>query len=91
MIEIDIINKNSIKALHSRLKGGKMELLASIIVVAIMYCVFNCVEWKSNNRIPPKGMKTDWDAANKDLVLHGKDYFHKKNVTGGYDVPKDKN
>lgn len=67
-----------------------MELLASIIVVVIMYCVFNCTEWISNNRTVPKGMKTDWDAANRDLVLHGKDYFHKKNAGGGYDTPENK-
>ena len=67
-----------------------MELLLSLIVVGIMYCVFNSVEWRSNKRTSPKGMTTDWRASNRDLVLHGKDYYHKKNVAGGYDIPDNK-
>lgn len=32
-------------------------------------------------------MKTDYDKANADIVLKGKDYYYKKMASGGYNIP----
>lgn len=67
-----------------------MEIFASIILIAVVYCMCHATEWRSNNYIPPKGMKTDWRAANTDLTLYGKDYYYKKHAAGGYNIPDKK-
>ncbi len=69
--------------------GGKvvyMETLLSILLIVVVYCLCKSNEWKSNNRISPPGYHTDWKQMNIDHTLHGKDYVHRKNIAGGYDV-----
>lgn len=64
-----------------------MEIIASIIFIIVFYCMCKAPEWKSNNYVPPAGMKTDYRQANIDITLHGKDYYYKKHASGGYNVP----
>ena len=67
-----------------------MKIIASIIFIIVIYCLCHATEWKSNNYVPPKGMKTDYKQANIDIALHGKDYYHKKHASGGYNIPDKK-
>lgn len=64
-----------------------METLLGIISIIVVYCMCKAPEWKSNNYIPPKGMRTDWGQASTDITLHGKDYYYRKHAVGGYNVP----
>ena len=64
-----------------------MEIIASIILIIVIYCMCKAPEWKSNNYTPPAGMKTDWGKANMDITLHGKDTFYRNHVAGKYNVP----
>ena len=67
-----------------------MELLFGIIFIVVVYCLCKSTEWKSNNRTTPPGYHRDWGKANYDITMHGKDYYHKQNLAGKYDIP-DKN
>lgn len=67
-----------------------MEIIASIILIIVVYCMCKMPEWKSNNYTPPSGMETDYRQASVDLTLHGKDYYYKKHASGGYNIPKKK-
>lgn len=67
-----------------------MEIIASIILIIVVYCMCKMPEWKSNNYTPPPGMETDWGKASTDITLHGKDYYYRKHASGGYNVPKKK-
>lgn len=67
-----------------------MEIIASIILIIVVYCMCKAPEWKSNNYMPPNGMEIDWRKANDDIILYGQDYFYRKHVSGGYNKFKDK-
>lgn len=67
-----------------------MELILGIILIVVVYCLSKSTEWKSNNRTTPPGYHKDWGKANYDITMHGKDYYHKQNLAGKYDVPDKK-
>ena len=67
-----------------------MEILATIILLIVIFCLSKSTEWKSNNRRTPSGYEHDYRQANIDLALHGKDYYHKQNLAGKYDIPDEK-
>lgn len=65
-----------------------MDVIISIIVLlAIFYLPSKITEWKSMNRVSPKGMHHDCEKAIDDIREHGVQYFHEQNVKGKYDVP----
>lgn len=67
-----------------------MEIIASIIFIVVIYCLCHATEWKSNNRMTPPGYHKDWSKASTDITLHGKDYYHRQNLAGKYDIPNKK-
>lgn len=67
-----------------------MEIIVTVLFLVGIYCLCHMTEWKSNNRTTPSGHHKDWKQANVDLTLYGKDYYHKKNLRGGYDIPDKK-
>lgn len=67
-----------------------METLLAIIMIIVVVIITKIPEWKSSNRIPPEGYRTDWGKANQDIQEKGKDYFYKQHLAGKYDVPKEK-
>lgn len=68
-----------------------MELIASIILLIIIYCLYKAPERKFNNRVSPPGMKTDWGKMNHDTAMgmSKRDVMNKFN-NGGYDIPDKK-
>ena len=64
-----------------------MTLLGIIVIIGIAIWLCKGTEWKSNNRTPPPGYHKDWGKSSTDIVLHGKDYYHRQNLAGKYDVP----
>ena len=67
-----------------------MEGITLIIFIITVYCLANMEEWKSNNRLTPPGKKTDYMAANSDIIRYGKEYYYRQNIAGKYDIPDDK-
>lgn len=66
------------------------ELVGAIILIGIYVWLAKGTEWRSNNRTTPVGYHHDWDAANYDITMHGKNYYHQQNLKGKYDVPNSK-
>lgn len=68
-----------------------MAITVSLIFWGIFYCILKWPEWMANNRTPPPGKKSDWNAMNHDLTMGmSKDDFYRKKNSGGYDIPIDK-
>lgn len=67
-----------------------MGIIASVVLIALAIYFGGALERTSFNRTPPEGTKKDWDKATNDILLHGKDYYHKQNLAGKYDMPADK-
>ena len=68
-----------------------VEFIIFVIVCVVIYVATKSTEWKSNNRSTLPGYHTDWTQANIDIATKGKDYYYKKHLSGGYDVPDKKN
>lgn len=68
-----------------------VEFIILVIIFGGIYIATKSTEWKSNNRPTPKGYHTNWTQANIDIATKGKDYYYKKHLSGGYDVPDKKN
>ena len=66
------------------------ELIGIIIMIGIGVWLAKGTEWRSNNRVSLPGYHHDWGAANYDITMHGKDYYHQQNLKGKYDVPNSK-
>lgn len=66
------------------------SLIEIIIAIGILVWIAKGTEWRSNHRVSPPGYEHDYRAANYDIVMHGKDYYHQQNLKGKYDVPKKK-
>lgn len=64
------------------------ELFKIIIVIGFFVWLAKGTEWRSNHRTTPLGYEHDWNAANVDIALYGKDYYHQQNLKGKYDIPK---
>lgn len=66
-----------------------IELITVIIIIGIVWLLCKIPDWKFDNRTPPPGYKTDWDAMNQDMS-QGKSKMDvkKKYNNGGYDIPK---
>lgn len=65
-----------------------MEIIVSIVFWVAFYCFLKWPEWMANNRMPPPGKKSDWNAMNYDLTMGmSKDDFYRKKNSGGYDIP----
>lgn len=64
------------------------SFIGIIIMLVIFYVMSNITEWTFDNRTPPQGYKTDWDAMNRDLVngMSKQNVMSKAN-RGGYDTP----
>lgn len=67
-----------------------METLLAIIMIAVVVIITKIPEWRSSNRIPPDGYRTDWNKATSDISKYGKDYYYKQHLAGKYDIPKEK-
>lgn len=66
------------------------ELVGAIILIGIFVWLAKGTEWRSNNRTTPPGYHHDYRAANYDITMHGKNYYHQQNLKGKYDVPNSK-
>ena len=66
------------------------ELFKIIIAIGILVWIAKGTEWRSNHRTTPPGYHHDHRAANYDITMHGKDYYHQQNLKGKYDVPNSK-
>lgn len=65
-----------------------MDGIVLIISCIIFYCIIKWPEWTANNRTPPPGKKSDWNAMNHDLTMGmSRDEFYRKKNRGGYDIP----
>lgn len=62
-----------------------MEILAVIGMIIGAYILCKKDEWKSCNRLPPKGYETDWLKASEDIRKHGKQYYYQQHLQGKYD------
>lgn len=64
-----------------------MGIIASIILIVVVYVLCKLPEWKFNNRLSPLGSETDWGTMNSDLSrgMSKRDVMDKFN-RGGYDV-----
>ena len=67
-----------------------VQVIEIIIVVGIFVWIAKGAEWRSSNRSTPSGYHHDYNAANYDITVHGKDYYHQQNLKGRYDVPNKK-
>lgn len=67
-----------------------MGTLLGIAFCVVLYLIVKTPERRSNNRTTPSGYHKDWDKANRDIILKGKDYYYKQNLDGKYDVPDKK-
>lgn len=64
-------------------------MIEIIIFTIVMYLICKMSEWKFDNRTPPDGYKTDWEAMSSDLVSgKSKSEVMRKSNSGGYDVKK---
>lgn len=66
-----------------------MEIIASAILLLVVYCLCKAPEWKFDRRLPPPGYKVDYGAGNNDLSsgMSKTDMMRKCN-NGDYDVKK---
>ena len=63
-----------------------MEVVLTIVLtIGINYLLGHWDEIKSNNRSIPEVYEHDWDQANYDITIHGKEYYYRKDARGGYD------
>lgn len=69
---------------------GVVDFFIALVFIVIVVVVLNIEKLASDNRLPPEGMKKDWNKATTDIVTKGKDYYYKQNLTGKYDVPDKK-
>lgn len=65
-------------------------MIEIIIFAIVMWAICKLPENLSNNRTTPPGYHKDWEKSNYDIVTKGKDYYHKQNLAGKYDVPDKK-
>lgn len=66
-----------------------MEIIASIIFIAIVYIISKAPEWKAHNRLCPLGKRLDVEQMNYDRTVNhmsNRDICIKQN-RGGYDIP----
>lgn len=61
------------------------DIIAAVLTIVIAYLLGHWNEIKSNNRSTPEGYEHDWDQANYDITMHGKEYYYRKDARGGYD------
>lgn len=89
----DVIIKHEHDNLLKCKKKGRenMEIIASIILIVIVYCLCKSTDWKFDHRTPSNGYKTDYGAMNRDLASgKSKTEVKQKFNRGGYDIPDKK-
>lgn len=69
---------------------GVAEFFVGLIMIGTVVVLVNKDKWASDNRISPPGKKMDYNSATTDILTKGKDYYYKKHLSGGYDIPDDK-
>lgn len=65
-------------------------MIEIILFAFFVYLMCKLPEWISNNRTSPPGYHKDWDKSNYDIVTKGKDFYHRQNLSGEYDIPNKK-